>query len=71
MEDPPRKSLPRPISTVQIGDSADFGKRKVNRIERLHCLHPQIRKDRKIVSRTTVEVLAKTLQIFPGKVTTV
>ena len=43
---------------VLVGDAEDLTKRGADRLERIHCIHPEIRKGREIVGRATVADLA-------------
>jgi len=44
---------------VLVGDAEVVACRGVYRLERFHCLYPQNRKGKEIISRATVAVLAK------------
>ena len=44
---------------VLVGDAEDLSKRGAYRLGRIHCVHPQVRKERDIVRWVTVAVLAK------------
>ena len=44
---------------VLVGDAAGLTKRGAYRLGRIHSIHPETRKGREIVRRTTVAVLAR------------
>ena len=44
---------------VLVGDAEDLSKRRAYRLGRVHCLHPQVHKERDIIRRATVAVLAR------------
>ena len=47
-----------PGQLVLVEDAEDIAKRRLYRLGRIHCLHPQIRKGKEIVRRATVAVPA-------------
>ena len=57
-----------PGQLIVTGDSIDIPKRGTCRIGRIHCLHPQIRKEREIVRCATVAVLAKNFSSNSGQI---
>ena len=44
---------------VLVGDAEDLTKWGAYRLGRIHCIHPETRKGREIVRRSTVAVLAR------------